>query len=46
MFYQKYIELNSGVFIDSIGTNKIVTIYLIIVFNYYYTINLNKVATN
>ena len=46
MFYQEYIELNSGVFIDGIGTGKTVTIYLTIIFNYYYIINLDKVATN
>jgi hypothetical protein len=46
IFYQERIELNSGVLVDSIGINKIVTIYLTIVLNYYYTINLDKVATN
>ena len=46
MFHQEYIKLNSGIFIDGIGTGKTVTIYLTIVLNYYYTINLDKVATN
>ena len=46
MFYQERIELNSGVLIDSIGTGKTVTAYLTIVLNYYYAINLDKVATN
>jgi hypothetical protein len=39
-------QLNSRVFADGIGTRKIVTIYLAIVFSYYYTINLDKVAAN
>ena len=46
MFYQEYIELNSGVLIDGIGTGKTVTVYLTIIFNYHYIINLDKVATN
>ena len=46
MFYQKCTKLNSGVFADGIGTSKTVTVYLIIVFNYHYAINLNKMATN
>ena len=46
MFYQERIELNSRVFVDGMGTSKIVTAYLTIVLNYYYTINLDKVATN
>jgi len=31
---------------DSIETRKIITAYLTIIFNYYYAINLNKMATN
>jgi len=31
---------------DSIGTRKIITIYLTIIFSYYYTINLDGVAAN
>jgi hypothetical protein len=46
MFYQEYIELNSGVLADGIGISKIVTVYLTIVLNYYYIINLDKVATD
>ena len=46
MFYQECIELNGRVLIDGIGTGKIVTVYLTIILNYYYTINLDKVATN
>ena len=46
MFYQECIELNSGVLADSIRTGKTVIIYLTVVLNYYYTINLNKVATD
>ena len=46
MFYQEYIELNSGVLIDGIGTSKTVIIYLTIVFNYHHAINLDKVAIN
>ena len=46
MFYQEHTELNSGVFVNGIGTNKTVTVYLTIVFNYHYAINLDKVATN
>jgi hypothetical protein len=39
-------QLNSGVFTDSIGTKKIITVYLAIVLNYHYTINLDKVVTD
>ena len=46
MVYQKCTQLNSGVFADSIGTRKIITAYLTIVFSYYYAINLDKVAAN
>jgi hypothetical protein len=46
MFHQEHIELNSGVFVDSIGISKTVTVYLTIVLNYYYAINLDKIATN
>ena len=46
IFHQEYIELNSGVFVDGIGTSKTVTIYLTIILNYHHAINLDKVATN
>ena len=46
MFHQEYTKLNSRILVDSIGTGKTVTIYLTVVFNYYYIINLDKVATN
>jgi hypothetical protein len=46
MFYQERIKLNSGVLVDGMGINKTVTIYLTVVLNYHYIINLDKVATN
>jgi hypothetical protein len=46
MFHQEYTKLNSGIFINSIGTGKTVIIYLTVVFNYHHAINLDKVATN
>jgi len=39
-------QLNGEVFIDSIETKKIIAAYLTIIFNYYYIINLDKVAAN
>ena len=46
IFHQEYTQLNSRVFVDGIKTEKIITIYLAIIFSYYYIINLDKVATN
>src|SRR6266702_2775199 len=46
MFYQECIELNGGVLVDGIGTGKTVTIYLTVVLNYHYTMNLDKMATD
>ena len=46
IFHQEYIKLNSRVLADGIGTSKIVTVYLTIILNYYYIINLNKAATD
>ena len=46
MFYQKHIKLNSRVLVDSIKTSKTVTIYLTVILNYHYIINLDKVATD
>jgi hypothetical protein len=46
MFYQEYIELNNGVLVDGIGISKIVTVYLTVVLNYHYAMNLDKVATD
>ena len=46
IFYQEYIELNSGVLVNGIGTSKIVTAYLTIILNYHYAMNLDKVATD
>ena len=46
IFYQECIELNGRVLVDGIGTSKIVTVYLTVVLNYYYTMNLDKVAIN
>ena len=46
MFHQEYIELNSGVLVDGIGTGKTVTAYLTIVLNYHHVINLDEVATD
>jgi hypothetical protein len=46
MFYQERTELNNGVLVDSMGTSKTVTIYLTIVLNYHYAMNLDKVVTD
>ena len=39
-------QSNSGVFVDGIGTGKIITMYLTIVLNYHYAINLDIVTVN
>ena len=46
MFHQEHIKLNSRILIDSIKTNKTVTVYLTVVLNYHYIMNLDEVATN